>query len=158
MSVNQITLIGNMGKEIRMGGNEANPICNLSLATNHEYKNRDGQKVSETEWHRVVLFGQNAKFASEYAGSGGRQVYVQGRLRTRKFTKDGVERQVTEVVAESFQFMGPNPNPNRASDAAPVRQEQAHLSAASRSESASTARPATPAVASVADLDRDIPF
>ena len=105
MSVNQITLIGNLGKEIRSAGSESTPIANFSVATNHEYKAPDGTKVSETEWHRVVAFGHNAKFISSYASSG-RQVYVQGRLRTRKYQKNGQDCYVTEIVAESVQLLG----------------------------------------------------
>ena len=54
MSVNQITLIGNMGQDMKIAGQEGNPICNFSLCTNYEYKNKAGEKVSEPEWTRVV--------------------------------------------------------------------------------------------------------
>lgn len=108
-SVNQITLIGNIGKDIKMTGNEANPIAVFSLATEHNYKNRSGERVSETEWHRVVAFGQTAKFIETYAATG-RQAYVQGRIRTRSYTdKDGSTRYVTEIVTDTFNLLGNKP-------------------------------------------------
>ena len=126
-SVNQITLIGNLGKDIKVSGQDTNPIVNFSVATEHSYKNRDGERVSETEWHRVAAFGQTAKFISSYATSG-RQVYIQGRVRTRSYVdKDGATRQITEIVAETFSLLGNKPADGqrqapdpRAASAAPI--------------------------------------
>ena len=108
MSVNQITLIGNIGQNVKVTGQASNPICNLSVCTNYDYKNKEGQKVTETEWHRVVAFGPTAKFLASYAEKG-RQVFVQGRLRTRSYEKDGVKHFITEIVAENVQLLGAKP-------------------------------------------------
>ena len=143
-SVNQITLIGNIGKDIKMTGNEANPIAVFSLATENNYKNKAGERVSETEWHRVVAFGQTAKFIESYASTG-RQAYVQGRIRTRNYTdKDGATRYVTEIVAETFNLLGNKPADG---DRKP----------APRSTASAQERPTSPARA-VPENDDYIPF
>lgn len=143
-SVNQITLIGNLGKDIKVSGQDTNPIVNFSVATEHSYKNRDGERVSETEWHRVVAFGQTAKFIESYASTG-RQAYVQGRIRTRNYTdKDGATRYVTEIVAETFNLLGNKPADG---DRKP----------APRSTASAQERPTSPARA-VPENDDYIPF
>lgn len=104
--INQVTLIGNLGAdpELRETAN-GKPVGNLRLATSRKYKNRDEEWVDETEWHRVTLWGKDAENAAKYLAKG-RQVYVQGRLHTRKWEdKDGVERYTTEVVCENLKFL-----------------------------------------------------
>jgi single-strand DNA-binding protein len=79
-------------------------ICRLALATTRRYKGRDGEKKEETEWHNVVVFGKTAEVAQQYLVKGS-EVYIEGRLHTRKYTdKQGVERYATEVVCESLQL------------------------------------------------------
>jgi single-strand DNA-binding protein len=146
-SVNQITLIGNIGKDIKVTGQDANPIANFSIATEHSYKNRDGERVSETEWHRVVAFGQTAKFISTYAKTG-RQVFVQGRVRTRNYQdKDGATRYVTEIVADTFNLLGNKPS---GEDSRPAPEHTPSSSASARAPS--------PASAAANAHDDDIPF
>ena len=142
MSVNQITLIGNIGKEIRKAGNESNPISNFSVATTRETKDRDGNRSTETEWHRVVAFGQPAKFINSYASTG-RQIFVQGRLRTRKYSKNGLDCYVTEIVAETVELLGSRPK------------DSSEREPASHAASAPAASPST--LVSMAP-DDDIPF
>ncbi|MBI5718257.1 MAG: single-stranded DNA-binding protein [Burkholderiales bacterium] len=107
-SVNKVILIGNLGKdpEVRyMPSGSA--ICNVTLATSRQWKNKDsGERQEETEWHRVVFFDRMAEIAGEYLKKG-RPVYVEGRLKTRKWTdKEGVEKYTTEIVAEQMQLLG----------------------------------------------------
>ena len=107
-SVNKVILLGNLGADpdVRYTPDGGTAICTLSLATSRRYKNRDGQFTEETEWHRVVLFGRTAEIARDYLKKG-RSVYVEGRLRTRKWTdQNGNDRWTTEVVCENMQLLG----------------------------------------------------
>jgi single-strand DNA-binding protein len=103
-SVNKVILIGNLGRdpEVRYTPN-GSAVCNLGLATTRNWKNKEsGERQEETEWHRVVLFDRLAEIAGEYLKKG-RPVYIEGRLRTRKWTdKDGAEKYTTEVVLQRF--------------------------------------------------------
>src|SRR5512145_629697 len=106
-SVNKVILIGNLGRdpETRYTADGA-AITNITLATSRRYKDSSGQQQEETEWHRVVFFGRLAEIAGEYLKKG-RPVYVEGKLRTRKWTdKDGNERYTTEIVADVMQMLG----------------------------------------------------
>ena len=107
-SVNKVILIGNLGRdpEVRYTTNGA-AICNMSLATTRTWKSKDsGERQEETEWHRVVLYDRLAEIAGEYLKKG-RSVYVEGRLKTRKWTdKDGVEKYTTEIVAMEMTLLG----------------------------------------------------
>jgi single-strand DNA-binding protein len=107
-SVNKVILIGNLGKdpEVRyMPSGSA--ICNITLATSRQWKDKtSGERQEETEWHRVALFDRLAEIAGEYLKKG-RPVYIEGRLRTRKWTdKEGQERYTTEIVADQMQLLG----------------------------------------------------
>ena len=101
-SVNKVILIGNLGADPELkhtkGGTS---VCTLSLAT--AYKPKDGEEA--TEWHRVVVWGKRADSCGRYL-SKGRQVYIEGRLQTRKWDQDGVTRYTTEVVAQQVTFLG----------------------------------------------------
>ena len=118
-SVNKVTLIGNLGRdpEVRYTPN-GSAVCNFSIATTRNWKNKEsGERQEETEWHRIVLFERLAEVAGEYLKKG-RSVYIEGRLRTRKWTdKDGIEKYTTEIVGEQLQMLGSKP----AEDAAPGR-------------------------------------
>ena len=107
-SINKVILIGNLGKdpEVRYTANGA-AICNIGIATTRSWKDKtSGEKVEETEWHRVVFYDRLAEIAGEYLKKG-RPVYVEGRLKTRKWQdKDGVEKYTTEVVADNMQLLG----------------------------------------------------
>ena len=107
-SINKVILIGNLGKdpEVRYTPNGA-AICNIGIATTRSWKDKtSGEKVEETEWHRVVFYDRLAEIAGEYLKKG-RPVYVEGRLKTRKWQdKDGVEKYTTEIVADNMQLLG----------------------------------------------------
>ena len=90
MSVNKVILVGRLGQDpdVRYMPNET-AVCNFSLATSSSYKDKTGEKVDQTEWHRIVMFGKVAEIAKEYLKKGS-QIFVEGRLQTRKWqTKDG---------------------------------------------------------------------
>lgn len=107
-SINKVILIGNLGRdpEVRYTPSGA-AVCNVTLATSRNWKDKaSGEKVEETEWHRVVFYDRLAEIAGEYLKKG-RSVYVEGRLKTRKWQdKDGVEKYTTEVIANEMQMLG----------------------------------------------------
>lgn len=107
-SINKVILIGNLGRdpEVRYTPN-GNAICNISVATTRNWKDKtSGDKVEETEWHRVVFYDRLAEIAGEYLKKG-RPVYVEGRLKTRKWQdKEGKDVYTTEVIADNMQLLG----------------------------------------------------
>lgn len=105
-SVNKVVLIGRLGKDIDLRQTGAgSSIANMTLATTRRYKDGQGQRQEETEWHSVVFFGKTAEIASQYLNKGS-SVYVEGRLHTRKYTdKQGIERYATDIIGETLQFL-----------------------------------------------------
>ena len=106
--VNKVILVGNLGADPEMrhtGGGTA--ICSFNLATSESWTDKQsGEKQERTEWHRVKLFGRLAEIAGEYLKKG-RQVYIEGSLRTDKYTdKQGVERYSTDIIASEMQMLG----------------------------------------------------
>lgn len=107
MSVNKTILLGRLGKdpELRHLDN-GNAVANFSLATSESYKDKStGEKKETTEWHNIVLWGKTAEIAQKYLHKGD-QVYIEGKLRTRKWEKDGITRYITEVVGDSITMLG----------------------------------------------------
>ncbi len=105
-SVNKVILVGNLGRdpEVRyMPNGEA--VANFSIATTDNWKDKSGVKQEKTEWHNIVMYRRLAEIAGEYLKKG-RPVYVEGRLQTRKWEKDGVTRYTTEIVADQMQMLG----------------------------------------------------
>ena len=106
-SVNKVILIGNLGRDPETrympdGG----AVTNVSLATTETWKDKNGEKQEKTEWHRVAFFGKLAEIAGEYLKKGS-QVYVEGRLQTRKWQdKEGQDKYSTEIVADRMQMLG----------------------------------------------------
>jgi single-strand DNA-binding protein len=106
-SVNKVILVGNLGRdpEVRYlpdGG----AVTNISVATTDVWKDKSGEKQERTEWHRVVFFSKLAEIAGEYLRKGS-QVYIEGRLQTRKWQdKEGQDRYTTEIVADRMQMLG----------------------------------------------------
>ncbi|HSV70904.1 MAG TPA: single-stranded DNA-binding protein [Methylibium sp.] len=107
-SINKVILIGNLGRdpEVRYTPS-GSAVCNVTLATTRNWKDKNsGDKVEETEWHRIVFYDRLAEIAGEYLKKG-RSIYVEGRLKTRKWQdKDGVEKYTTEVIAEEMKMLG----------------------------------------------------
>ncbi|MBE5529474.1 single-stranded DNA-binding protein [Laribacter hongkongensis] len=146
-SVNKVILVGNLGRdpEVRyMPNGEA--VCNFSIATTDNWKDKSGQRQERTEWHNIILYRRLAEIAGEYLKKG-RPVYVEGRIRSRKYTgKDGVERTAFEVEATELQMLG-----GREESGGNTRQE--------RGEPAPPPRRQEPKPSSnFNDMDDDIPF
>ena len=110
--VNKVVLIGTLGRDVEVRQTQSgSAVSNMALATNERWEKKDGSVEEHTEWHSVVLFGRRAELAGEYLRKGSK-VYIEGKLRTRKWqSKDGQERQSTEVVAQDMQFLDRR-NPN----------------------------------------------
>ena len=108
MSVNKVVLIGNLGAEPESRVlTDGSPVCNIRLATSERWKDKvTGEPRELTEWHRVVLYRRLAEVATQYLHKGS-QVYMEGRLRTRKWTDgQGAERYTTEIEATELQMLG----------------------------------------------------
>ncbi len=106
-SVNKVIIIGHLGQdpEVRYLPS-GDSVANLSIATTESWKDKQGQKQEQTEWHRVSLFGKTAEIGGEYLKKGS-QVYIEGKLQTRKWTdKEGQERYTTEIRADRMQMLG----------------------------------------------------
>lgn len=105
--VNKVILVGNLGKDPQTRSTpNGQEVATLTVATSEKFKGKDGELQERTEWHTVVVWGRQAESCGKYLTKG-RQVYVEGRLATRKWTdKEGVEKYSTEVVAETVKFLG----------------------------------------------------
>jgi single-strand DNA-binding protein len=152
-SVNKVILIGNLGRdpEVRYMP-DGGAITNISIATTENWKDKNGEKQEKTEWHRVAFFGKLAEIAGEYLKKGS-QVYVEGRLQTRKWQdKDGNDKYTTEIVADRMQMLGSRQGMGGGG---------AEREAPERGESARPAgKPAgaKPAGSKFDDFEDDIPF
>jgi len=106
MTVNKVILIGNLGQDPELRNTSSGTaVVNLRIATNERRKQADGEWGDHTEWHSVVVFGRQAESVNQYMRKG-RQLYIEGRLQTRKWTdKNGQERYSTEVVGENVRFL-----------------------------------------------------
>jgi len=151
-SVNKVILIGNLGRdpEVRyMPSGDA--VANISIATTETWKDKNGEKQEKTEWHRVAMFGKTAEIAGEYLKKGS-QVYIEGRLETRKWTdKEGQERTTTEVRADRMQMLGSRSGGSERM--APPEDDAPRATAAPAKKSGGAAKGS-----SLEDLEDDIPF
>lgn len=153
-SVNKVILVGNLGRdpEVRYSP-DGGAICNVSIATTSSWKDKtSGERREETEWHRVVFYNRLAEVVGEYMKKG-RPMYIEGRLKTRKWqNKEGVDQYTTEIVADQMQMLGGRDG----SDSAPEERQQFERQPPQRQASQSTQQrePAT----NLADMDDDIPF
>ncbi|MCM2305986.1 MAG: single-stranded DNA-binding protein [Sulfuritalea sp.] len=154
-SVNKVIIVGNLGRdpEVRYTPN-GDSITNVTIATTDTWKDKaTGEKKEATEWHRVVFFGKLAEIAGQYLKKG-RQVYVEGALRTRKWQdKEGQERYTTEIVANEMKMLGSREG---MSDAPP--RDSAGAAAAGSGGGGRPAAAPQPAGGSFNDFEDDIPF
>lgn len=120
--VNKVILIGNVGQDPEIKYTQGGmAICALSLATTSVRKDRDGNVQEQTQWHRIKFFGKAAEIVGEHVKKGS-QLYVEGSIKYDKFTgQDGVEKYITEIMGDDFQFMGGNPQGNGQQRQAPSR-------------------------------------
>ena len=164
-SVNKVILIGNLGRDPETrympdGG----AITNISVATTDVWKDKQGEKQEKTEWHRVAFFGKLAEIAGEYLKKGS-QVYVEGRLQTRKWQdKEGVDKYTTEIVADRMQMLGSRQGMGGGADreaSSPDREGAGVREGAAVRDGSSAkgaAKPAKAAGGKFDDFEDDIPF
>ena len=160
-SVNKVIIVGNLGKdpEVRyMPSGSA--ICSVTIATSRQWKDKtSGERQEETEWHRVTFFDRMAEIAGEYLKKG-RPVYVEGRLKTRKYTdKDGVEKYATEIIASDMQLLGGREGGGGGGAAGDDMGSPAPAPrSAPAARSAPAPKPAAKSSTGFDDMDDDIPF
>ena len=113
--VNKVILVGTLGKDPETRSSQAGgALATVSIATNETWKDKNGEKQERTEWHRVKFFGRLAEIAGEYLKKGS-QVYIEGSLRTEKYTdKQGVEKYSTDIIANEMQMLGGRPDTHRS--------------------------------------------
>ncbi|PQJ97088.1 single-stranded DNA-binding protein [Chromatium okenii] len=162
--VNRVILIGNLGAdpEVRYMAN-GDPVANVSLATKETWKDRNtGEKQERTEWHRVVFFGKIAEVVKQYLRKGS-QIYVEGKLRTRKWQKEGQDHYTTEVVVDlagTMQMLGGRQEQSSGSSV-PFDDEPSYApqsSSSSRPQSAASAPSSSGSHGGSSNFDDDIPF
>ena len=105
--INKVILVGTLGKDPEVRYSQSgSALTSVSIATNESWKDKNGEKQEKTEWHSIVFYGRQAEIAAEYLKKG-RQIYVEGRLQTRKWQdKDGQDKYTTEIVANVMQMLG----------------------------------------------------
>jgi single-strand DNA-binding protein len=146
--INKVILIGHLGNDPEtryMPSGSA--VTNLRIATSESWKDKtSGDQQERTEWHNIAMFGRLAEIAAEYLRKGS-QIYIEGRLRTRKWQdRDGNDRWTTEIVANEMQMLGGRPD-----SSAPARVAEASSSSSTSSTSSAPSAPPS-------DFDDDIPF
>jgi single-strand DNA-binding protein len=144
--VNKVILVGTLGKDPEVRYSQAGAaMTSVSVATNESWKDKvTGEKQERTEWHRVKFFGRLAEIAGEYLKKGG-QVYIEGSLRTEKYTdKQGVEKYSTDIIASEMQMLGGRPEGAGAGGGSYERSERSsggYGGGASRAPAAAVASP-----------------
>jgi len=106
--VNKVMLIGNLGRDPEVRSTPSGqPVATFSLATNRRYKDREGNRQEQTEWHNIVCWGRQAEIAGQYLTKG-KQIYVEGRIQTRSWDdkQTGEKKYMTEIVCDNFQMLG----------------------------------------------------
>lgn len=111
--VNKVIILGRLGKDPETKTFEnGGKICTITMATSESYTDREGNKVEKTEWHNIIFTNKLAELAEKYLGKG-KELYVEGKLRTRKYDdSNGVTRYVTEIVATNMNLIGGTAQPN----------------------------------------------
>jgi single-strand DNA-binding protein len=149
-SINKVILIGNLGKDPEtryLPSGDA--VTNITVATSETWKDKSGEKQEHTEWHRIAFFGKLAEIAGEYLKKGS-PVYVEGRIRTRKWQdKEGQDRYSTEIVADRMQMLG-----SRGGGSESAAREPAAASGGGGAKAA----PAKKGGGGFEEMDDDIPF
>jgi single-strand DNA-binding protein len=141
MSVNKVILVGNVGKDPEtryLEGGTA--VCSFPLATSETYRNRDGERITTTEWHNIVLWRGLAEVAEKYVRKGS-QLYIEGRIRTRSWDdRDGNKRYTTEIVGDNMQMLGKRTEDSGVQQDGPSSGEAASPETSARGTSPQTSK------------------
>ena len=158
-SVNKVIIVGNLGRdpETRYMPN-GDAVTNIAVATTESWKDKNtGEKKELTEWHRITFYRKLAEIAGQYLKKGS-QVYVEGRLQTRKWTdKDGVERYTTEIIADTMQMLGSRQGMGGGGGSS-MDDDYGSAPVSRQSSGAGASRPASKPAPNFSDMDDDIPF
>lgn len=148
-SINKVTLIGNLGRDPETRNlASGDQVTNIAIATSEKWKDKNtGEQKEKTEWHRVSFFGRLAEIVAQYCVKGS-SVYIEGKLQTRKYEKDGVEHYATEIIAHELKMLSGKPE-GQGGAAAPAQRQAAP---------APTGRPQPKPAPNFSDMDDDIPF
>jgi len=151
--VNKVILVGNLGRDPEVRHLESGvPVASFSVATSETYNDKNtGERKTITEWHNVVLWRGLAEIAEKYLHKGD-QVYIEGKLRTRQWEKDGVTRYSTEIVGETMNMLGGRPRTEGASSSTPASQP------ATTNQPAVASQPVKPAEDTSQEEVDDLPF
>lgn len=151
--INKVILIGHLGRdpEVKYMPSGA-AVANMTIATTEQWKDKQtGEKQEKTEWHRVIMFGRLGEIAGEYLKKGS-QVYIEGRLQTRKWQgQDGQDRYTTEIIANEMQMLGSKTNNHQQNTNSPDY-------AAGKAGTQPAPAIGQPGGAGFDDFDDDIPF
>ena len=143
--VNKVIILGNLGADPELRSSPSGVTsCRLSIATSMNWTDKgSGEKKEKTEWHRVVFFGRSAEVIDQYLKKG-QQLYIEGRLQTSKYEKDGIERFSTDIIGESFNFISGSGSSNQGNNqfSDDMNQDKNNTSQSSKSD----------------DFEDDIPF
>jgi single-strand DNA-binding protein len=155
MALNKVQLIGHLGRdpEIRYAPS-GDAVANFSVATTERWKDKNTQEQKEkTEWHRITVWGRLAEVVGQYLKKGSK-VYVEGKLQTRQYEKDGVTHYATEVVMQNMEMLDGKPQDGGTSQPLPAAGGQGAGGGGGGQRSTPTPRP----VPNFSDMDDDIPF
>ncbi len=143
--VNKVILVGNLGKDPEvMTFDNGVKKASFSLATSESYKNKEGQRVDQTEWHNVILWRGLAEVAERYLKKGN-QVYIEGKIKTRSYEQDGQKKYITEIYGDNMTMLG-------------RREEGSGGTYQNQNQGQATAQPQTPAEPEMDTPDDDLPF
>lgn len=148
-TVNKAIIIGNLGKDpITRYMPNGDAVTNITVATSESWKDKNGEKQEKTEWHRITFYRKLAEIAGEYLKKGSK-VYIEGRIQTSKYTKDGVDRYTTEIIAGELRMLGGGRSDEDVDD------DKEEYQAPAQSDQKPQA---VPAGGDFDDMDDDIPF
>ena len=156
--VNKVILVGNLGRDPELRHTpQGQAVANFTLATSENWTGRDGQKQERTEWHRVVVWGKLAELCGKYLAKG-RKAYIEGKLQTREWEKDGIKRYTTEIIVDingTMQLLGGRPGSEGDAPRAPRPQREPQQSAPQQRPAP---QPAAQPAPDYDSFDDDIPF
>jgi len=147
--VNKVILLGRLGGEPESRQAGSTTVANFTIATSEKFKNQQGELQEKTEWHRVVAWGRLAEICKEYLHKGS-QVYVEGRLQTRNWEKEGVKQYTTEIVISDIQMLDGKPSGQAYNEGAPHNYE--------RQQSSQPSYSTPPSIPLLENEKDDLPF
>jgi len=120
--INKVILIGNLGKDPELSDANGTPVVNTTLATSESWKDRDGNKQTDTQWHNLSFWGRSAEVVAQYAKKGDR-LYIEGKLKYREYEKDGQKHRQAGIRVDQFQLLSPPAQPTAQVNAQAAEQD-----------------------------------